>query len=371
MRVEVLREALLKPLQLVAGAVEKKQSMPILSSVRIQVTDERRLTLTATDLEIELSASFLLNDFEGFRAGEVIIPARKCMDICRALPEGVLISIFQEGNKVVLTANQSRFVLAALSADGFPSIEEEQGAFQFSVSKSVLQLLLEQVSFAMAQQDVRYYMNGLLFVFDSSGIRVVATDGHRLATMSVSVDLGIESKQSIILPRKAVTELFRLLGESDADIGISFGAHCLRATALQYRFTTKLIDGRFPQYTQVLPQSVANVAFVKRELLKEALMRASVLFSDRFRGAGLLFQNQCLTILASNQDKDEVQIQVDIDYTGPDMEIGFNVSYIIEYLGTVRSPLVRIGFNNASSGVLFEAIAEDQHSLYVVMPMRI
>lgn len=371
MRFEILREALLRPLQLVAGAVDKKQSMPVLSSVCMGVTAEGVVSLTATDLEIELSASLRLELGEAFEPGEVIIPARKFMDICRALPEGVLITIAQEKGKVILMANQTRFVLATLSVESFPRIEEEVGAHVLSIPKATLSLLLEQVSFAMAQQDVRYYMNGLLFVFEPTGIRVVATDGHRLATTQVPMALALSEKQSIILPRKAVVELSRLLSESDVDLELTFGQHCLRVTALQYRFTTKLIDGKFPPYTQVLPQSVAHVAFLKKELFKEALMRASVLFSDRFRGAGLLFQEGKLTILASNQDKDEAQIQLEIEYSGPDIEIGFNISYIVEYLNTVRSPLVRMGMNSASSGVLFEAIAEDSHSLYVVMPMRI
>ena len=224
----------------------------------------------------------------------------------------------------------------------------------------------------MAQQDVRYYLNGLLFVFEPTGVRAVATDGHRLATLRLAVPLEMLSERhQVILPRKAVIEFGKLLLETDTEVTLTLSAHHLRMSALHYSFSTKLIDGKFPNYSQVIPQKIQHVTIAKRDLLRDALMRASVLFSDKFRGAGLLFKNNSLTILASNQDKDEAQIDLEIEYEGPALEIGFNISYIIEYLNIVKTPLIKIGVTEPNASVLFEAVGAEGYSIYIVMPMRL
>lgn len=370
---QIQREALLKPLQLVVGAVEKKQSMPILSNIKLEVLEEgAKLSLTATDLEIELIAHAVLPAHEKTKVGAITVPARKLMDICRALPEGALLDLQQEGNRVVLLSNRSRFTLAGLPVEGFPSIQDGVGTVTFAVPAVVLRQLLEQVSFSMAQQDVRYYLNGLLFVFEPTGVRAVATDGHRLATLWLPATLeALTERYQVILPRKAVVEFAKLLSETDVEVVLTLSAHHLRMSALHYSFSTKLIDGKFPNYSQVIPKNTQHVTIAKRELLRDALMRASVLFSDKFRGAGLLFKENTLTIVASNQDKDEAEIDLEIEYEGPPLEIGFNISYIIEYLGVIKTPLIKIGFSEPNASVLFEAVGAEGYSLYIVMPMRL
>lgn len=370
---QIQREALLKPLQLVVGAVEKKQNMPILSNVKLEVLGGGlQLSLTATDLEIELVAHTVLPVHDKTKVGSVTVPARKLMDICRALPEGALLDVQQERDRVIVCSNRSRFTVAGLSSEGFPSIQDDVGTVTFSVSSLILRQLLDQVSFAMAQQDVRYYLNGLLFVFEPTGIRAVATDGHRLATLRLAVPLeALSLRHQVILPRKAVVEFGKLLLETEAEVILTLSANYLRMSALHYSFSSKLIDGKFPSYAQVIPQELQQVTIASREDLRNALVRASVLFSDKFRGAGLLFENNSLTILASNQEKDEAEVKIEIEYEGPRLELGFNISYIIEYLSIIKTPLIKIGMTTPTASVLFEAVGAEGYGTYVVMPMRL
>ncbi len=385
MRFYIQREVLLKPLQLVAGAVEKKQNMPQLASIRLQVlAAEGQLALSATDLEMEWVAKVALPEGTAWSAGEVIVPARKWMDICRALPEGAQMEMRQEGNKVLVLSNRSRYSLIALPLEGFPSFSEEQAGVHFQVSGELLGLLLEQVSFAMAQQDVRYYFNGVSFVFSAEEICAVATDGHRLALMKVPASLPLEHPQALILPRKAVPEIARLVADAAGGIAVDLSPHLLRLSSGQYSFRTKLIEGKFPNYGQVLPHKTACVALINREAFKEALMRAAVLFSDRFRGAGFFFRENTLTIRVSNQDRDEAEIELEMHYEGAEMEVGFNISYLLEYVTILKTPFIKISFNNADTGVLFEAedgspgggrpsasTVTSRSGGYIVMPVRL
>ncbi|MBS0286489.1 MAG: DNA polymerase III subunit beta [Proteobacteria bacterium] len=372
MQFTIQREALLKPLQRVQGALERKQTLPILSNVLV-VVKSQLLSLTGTDLEIEMIARVGLT--QSAVAGSTTIPGKKLIDICKALPEQAQISFELVDNKVIVRSGRSRFTIACLPANDFPFVEESPGDVELSMKQSVLRQLLDVVSFAMAQQDVRYYLNGVLMTFMHNEVRMVATDGHRLATMALPMRASVNQPLAVIVPRKAVLEMQRLFAEGDEEIGLVIGKNHLRAVSTHTSFISKLIEGKFPDYQRVLPQTTPYQFEVSRELLKQALSRVSVLFTDKYRGVGLQFTPNLLRIIATTPDKDEVEDEVEIAYDGPSIEIGANASYLIEYLNIVKSNLVRVAFTSANHVILFNAdIGEDnlagQHA-YVVMPMRL
>ncbi|MBI2791519.1 MAG: DNA polymerase III subunit beta [Gammaproteobacteria bacterium] len=372
MQFTIHREALLKPLQRVQGALERRQTLPILANILVVVKNQL-LSLTGTDLEIEMIARVPLSN--PAQSGATTIPGKKLIDICKALPEHAQISIEAADNKVVVRSGRSRYSIACLPAENFPKVEESPGDVELSVKQSVLRQLLDVTCFAMAHQDVRYYLNGVLMAFNQEEVRTVATDGHRLATMALPVRSHLTHPLAVIVPRKAVTEMQRLFQEGDEEIGLVIGKNHLRAVTTHTSFVTKLIEGKFPDYQRVLPQDPPHQFEVSRELLKQALLRVSVLFTDKYRGVGLMFTSNLLRIIATTPDKDEVEDEVEIAYQGPAIEIGANASYLIEYLNIVKSDMVKVAFTSPNHVILFETAlneAEPQakHS-YVVMPMRL
>ncbi len=372
MQFTIQREALLKPLQRVQGALERRQTLPILSNVLV-VVKSQLLSLTGTDLEIEMIARVPLA--HNAQPGATTIPGKKLIDICKALPENALISFEMAENKVVVRSGRSRFTMASLPADNFPKVEESPGDVELSIKQSVLRQLLDVTSFAMAQQDVRYYLNGVLMVFWQNEVRMVATDGHRLATMALALRSAVSEPLSVIVPRKAVLEMQRLFVEGDEEIGLVIGKNHLRAVSTHTSFVTKLIEGKFPDYQRVLPQTTPYQFEVSRELLKQALLRVSVLFTDKYRGVGLQFTPNLLRIIATTPDKDEVEDEVEIAFDGPTIEIGANASYLVEYLNIIKSDMVRVAFTSPNHVILFDAAIGEgnlagQHA-YVVMPMRL
>lgn len=369
---ELSREALLKPCQRVIGAVERRHTLPVLGNL-LFVVKNQLLSITGTDLEIEMVARIPLES--PAQDGAITVPARKLVDICKALPENALLQFSaSDPNKAKLQAGKSKFSLACLPSDDFPTMEEGPGTVEFSMPQNFLCQLLDGVSFAMAQQDSRYYLNGMLFEIIADKYRVVSADGHRLSLMSLAHQNEFVSPVSIIIPRKAVLELLRLFSEGQDEIGMVVGDNHLRAITPQLSFTTKLIDGNFPDFRRVLPVNKGHVALVDRDLFKSALSRIAVLLNDKRQGVGLHFQQGKLQILARNNERDEGEEELEIDYQEESIEIGFNVHYLIEYLSHVKSQTIKITLAGSDQSVLFEPAVEGGNGLtelYVVMPMRL
>ncbi|MBT8458620.1 MAG: DNA polymerase III subunit beta [Boseongicola sp.] len=367
MKFTTSRDSLLRPLQLVTGVVERRQTLPVLANLLV-VAKDGVLSLTGTDLEVELVA--VATDVVVDQDGEATIPARKFADIWRSLPEAAEVSVAFEGDRAIVRSGRSRFSLATLPAIDFPKVESAPGDTELRVSPADLRELLDQVGFAMAQQDVRYFLNGMLLEITGSHIRTVATDGHRLAMCTVPGGVeGVERVQAIV-PRKGVIELGRLLDDSDEEVVISVGSNHIRASQGSYRLTTKLVDGKFPDYEKVIPRDASRLVVGDRDTLKQAFMRASILSNEKYRGVRLVIDGEQLTIQANNPEQEEAEEVVPIAYDGQSMEIGFNVSYLQDVLGVLNGDEVRLSVSDANSSALIEG-PENEHALYVVMPMRL
>ncbi len=365
MKLSISRETLLKPLQAVMGVVERRQTMPILANVRL-AADDGAMTITATDLEVELQAKTEAEAIE--RGGQITVPGRKLLDICRALPEGADIRLNTEGDRLQLRSGRSRFVLSTLPAEDFPVIDDIEASNELGLPQTGLARLLDKTHFAMAQQDVRYYLNGLLLEVGADRLRAVATDGHRLALSELEID-GARSSQQVIVPRKGVLELQRLLGNAD-EIELAIGPKHLRARLGDIQFTSKLIDGRFPDYQRVIPEPQDNILHADRDALRHALQRAAILSNEKYRGVRLEITSNQLVIEANNPDQEEAQDEVEVEYQGASLEIGFNVTYLLDALAAIDQDTVEIGFVDANSSCLIHAPGVE-HTRYVVMPMRL
>lgn len=368
MKFSVSREALLTPLQLVAGVVERRQTLPVLANVLL-VLEGNTLSLTGTDLEVEIIARLPLESADDM--GEITIPAKKLMDICRSLPDGADISFsLQDSQKMIVKSGRSRFTLATLPANDFPSTEKSEGDLQFTCSQFLIKRLIDRTSFAMAQQDVRYYLNGMLWEVEGNTLRCVATDGHRLAMCVRELDINVPTKTQSILPRKGVIELSRLLSDQESPVSLTLGVHHIRVETPDYTFTSKLVDGKFPDYGRVLPKGGTNVVLGNRLDLKQAFGRTAILSNEKYRGVRLNFTDGLLNIVANNPEQEEAEEQVVVDYHGDDIEIGFNVSYLQDVTNVLNTDNIKITLSDANSSALLEE-PEEGDSLYVVMPMRL
>ncbi len=367
MHFTIQREALLKPLQLVAGVVERRQTLPVLSNVLL-VVEGQQLSLTGTDLEVELVGRVALED--AAEPGEITVPARKLMDICKSLPSDALIDIRTDEQKLIVKAGRSRFTLSTLPANDFPTVEEGPGSLNFSVPQAKLRRLIERTSFAMAQQDVRYYLNGMLLEVSSGMLRAVATDGHRLAMCSLTGDIQQAERHQVIVPRKGILELARLLTEQDAEVRIVLGQHHVRATTGEFTFTSKLVDGKFPDYERVLPRGGDKLVVGDRQVLREAFSRTAILSNEKYRGIRLQLASGLLKIQANNPEQEEAEEEVVVNYEGGNLEIGFNVSYLLDVLGVMTAEQVRLTLSDSNSSALVQE-ADNDDSAYVVMPMRL
>jgi DNA polymerase-3 subunit beta len=364
MKFSTAREALLKPLQAVIGVVERRQTMPILANVLVSAKGGQ-LSITATDLEVELVAMTPLDiDTEG----EITVPGRKLLDICRALPEGANVSFSLSGDKVTLRSGRSKFTLVTLPASEFPSVDDVTADKMISIPQETLSLLLEKTHFSMAQQDVRYYLNGLLVETGNGYLRAVATDGHRLALCQAELDGNLPEKQ-VIVPRKGVLELQRLLSGAGS-LELALGSNHIRIELDGIRFTSKLIDGRFPEYERVIPKNAKNALSVDRQVLKGALQRTAILSNEKYRGIRLVLSGGGLVLQAHNPEQEEAEEEVEVSYEGEDMEIGFNVNYLQDALGAIESEEVTLAFVDANSSCLMRSPGDDSCK-YVVMPMRL
>jgi DNA polymerase-3 subunit beta len=366
MKLSTSRESLLKPLQAVIGVVERRQTMPVLANVLLQANDNS-LAVTATDLEVELVATSEVDKVDV--PGDITVPGRKLLDICRALPEGAAVKMSLKGDRLTVQSGRSKFVLSTLPAAEFPVVEDIDAERTLTISQADLGKLLDKTHFAMAQQDVRYYLNGLLLETGGGKLRAVATDGHRLALSDIALPEAEGELTQVIVPRKGVLELQRLL-DGDEDVQIAFGSNHIRVDVGSIRFTSKLIDGRFPDYDRVIPATKSNVVSASRDTLRHGLQRAAILSNEKYRGVRLEFNNGSIRILANNPDQEEAEDEVEVDYSGEQMEIGFNVNYLLDALAAVNNDTVEVGLVDPSSSCVVRAPG-DEASLYVVMPMRL
>jgi DNA polymerase-3 subunit beta len=367
MKFSTNREALLRSLQLVTGVVERRQTLPVLANLLLVVKDGT-LSITGTDLEVEMIA--VESGIDVQTEGEATIPARKLTDIWRSLPDAAEVSVQVEGDRATIRSGRSRFSLATLPAADFPKVESGPGDLELRVAQSDIRQLLERVSFSMAQQDVRYFLNGMLLEVTNEHTRTVATDGHRLAMCTVAGGASGAEKTQIIIPRKGVLELGRLLDDTEDELVLQLGSNHLRVTHGQYTLTTKLVDGKFPDYEKVIPRDASRTISGDRETLKQAFIRASILSNEKYRGVRLIIETDQLTIQANNPEQEEAEEIVSVAYEGERMEIGFNVSYLQDVLTVVDSDDVRISVSDANSSALMEDPGSDD-AVYVVMPMRL
>lgn len=366
MKFTVSRETLLKPLQSVSGVIERKQTLPVLANVLV-VCREDTVSLTGTDLELELIAVVPVSEGVG---GELTIPARKLVDIVRALPDQATVQMRSEGDRVVLQAGRSRFTLSTLPAQDFPAIEEFEGKETFQVSQGAFKKLLEKTTFAMAQQDVRYYLNGLMVELSGSGVKAVASDGHRLALSQMELDASFATPKEIIIPRKGVMELQRLLDDAGPHISVSVGDNHLRVHGGDIVFTTKLIDGKFPDYRRVLPAEEGLKVVANREALRGALSRTAILSNEKYRGVTLELSGNSVRIRAQNPELEEAEEELEVTYSGNSMAIGFNVNYLIDALSAIDDEQVELSVKDQNSSCLLKGVTNDL-SRYVVMPMHL
>jgi DNA polymerase-3 subunit beta len=367
MKFSTNREALLRPLQLVTGVVERRQTLPVLANLLV-VVDNGVLSITGTDLEVEMVV--VVSGVEAEQDGEVTIPARKLADIWRSLPESAEVSVRVEGDRAIIRSGRSRFSLATLPAGDFPKVESGPGDLELRMAQRDLRHLLDQVSFSMAQQDVRYFLNGMWLEVPSEHTRAVATDGHRLAMCTAAGGVSGAEKMQIIVPRKGVLELRRLLDGGDDEVVLQISSNHLRVTHGAYTLTTKLVDGKFPDYEKVIPRDASRTIRGDREVLKQAFLRASILSNEKYRGVRLIIEDDQLTIQANNPEQEEAEEIVAVGYDGERMEIGFNVSYLQDVLNVVDTAEVSISVSDANSSALMEGTGDDD-ALYVVMPMRL
>ncbi len=382
MRLKIAKESLLNVLSHVVGAVERRHTLNILSNLKIQVTAQA-LTVTGSDLEVELVASMPLNEGACLQAGETTVPARKLIDICKSLPSAALVDLqITEDQRCILKSGNSRFVLGTLPAEDYPllSNENSQGT-QVTVTQRELKRLFEKTAFAMAVQDVRFYLTGTLLEIDANQLRAVTTDGHRLALCETAAQSTAAQPIQAIVPRKAVGELQRLLSVEDDQLSLLIGRELLNVTITvanrdkeqgdtTVRFTTKLIDGKFPDYRRVIPRGGDKHVIIAHDVFKQSLQRVAILSNEKLRGVFLNFNADSLQLRANNPEQDEAIEDLAIQYADAPMEMSFNAQYLLEVLGVLDGDDVSMSMTEANQSVLVQDPAHTDQT-YVVMPMRV
>lgn len=366
MKLSIQREALLEPLQQVIGVVERRQTLPILANVLLRV-EGSQLSVTATDLEVELIARAVLDE-PVKEPAQVTVSGRKLLDICRTLPEGATLDLQRDKERLIARSGRSRFILSTLPVESFPRFEEGQANIEFIIEQKDLNNLFQRSHFAMAQQDVRYYLNGMLIDVKEGKIRTVATDGHRFAMNGRSTE-NTQSAQ-VIVPRKGIMELLRLLKNEEASVNVSVSENQMRVRSENFTFTSKLIDGRFPDYERVMPKESGKSVTIDRDALKEALMRVAILSNEKFRAVRLQLRSGLLHILANNPDQEEAEEILSVDYSGEELDIAFNVTYLLDVLNTITAGNVKLTFIDANSRMFIEE-ADGHDSMFLVMPLQL
>lgn len=365
---DINKEVILKPLQLIIGIVEKKQTLPILSNILIEKEFDK-IRFTATDLEIQITTTITIKNTEN-EPSSITIAGKKLQEILRVLPDKSKITIEnKENNKIEIKSNKSRFNLQTLPAQDFPKLNDQLAETKLLVLKqATLKTLLLSVQYAMAQQDVRYYLNGLLLIVDGNKLKVVATDGHRLAFNMVLIEAPHE-KQEIILPRKVITELCKLLSDSDDLIELAFSQQQIKASFSGITLLSKTIEGKFPDYERVIPKHT-NYLNVNKDVIQQALQRAAILSNEKFRGIRFVLTEKNLSIISNNSEQEEAQEEIETDYHGEAIDIGFNVNYLLEGLNNMIEEEIKIFFGDPNSSILI-TVPSNPELRYVVMPMRI
>ncbi|OGA11448.1 MAG: DNA polymerase III subunit beta [Betaproteobacteria bacterium RIFCSPHIGHO2_12_FULL_69_13] len=365
--VKAKRDELVAPLSSVSGIIERRHTLPILSNVLIERSTDS-LAFLATDIEIQITAH--TGSAQGGEAHSVTVGARKLLDILRALPEGSEVTLDQQDKRLLVRAGKSRFTLQTLPAEDFPRLAKPGGeSAHFALGQRALRRLLGLVQYAMAQQDIRYYLNGLLMVVEDRQLKLVATDGHRLAFASLPLAAELP-RQEVIVPRKTVLELAKLLSDSDDEVAIKLSANQAAFSFGTIELVSKLVDGKFPDYTRVIPTQHKNQLHLAREPLRQALLRAAILSNEKFRGVRWVLADGSLKIVSSNAEQEEAQEELEVKYSGEAIDVGFNVNYLLDVLNNVSGEEVECSFGDSTSSALF-CYASEKDFKYVVMPMRI
>ncbi|MGC2166517.1 MAG: DNA polymerase III subunit beta [Gallionella sp.] len=364
---ETDKETILKPLQIVIGIVERKQTLPILSNILIE-KEQNEIRFTATDLEIQISTSIPLSSGTT-QSSAITVGGKKILDILKILPDHSHVTIDTKDNKAIVKSKNSRFTLQSLPAQDFPMLNSQlDGANTFTISQSKLKLLLNSVQYSMAQQDVRYYLNGVLLIVESNLLKVVATDGHRLAYNAGQIE-GVHDRQELILPRKAVLELCKLLVDTEDLVKIEFTPQQLKASFSGVTLISKVIEGKFPDYERVIPK-YTNHLEINRQTVQQALQRAAILSNEKFRGVRFVLTEKNLSIISNNSEQEEAQEEIQTSYQGEALDIGFNVNYLMDGLNNLSSETATFSFGDPNSSILISTETNADFK-YVVMPMRI
>ena len=365
MKFSIAREALLAPIAQVVNVVERRQTLPVLANFLLEAVEDG-LRITGTDMEVELIARAKA---EVAQTGSITVPARKLVDICRALPEGVKINVQLNQDKLALHAGRSRFTLATLPASEIPASDQAESLQTYQIPQGRLRWLMEKTSFAMAHQDVRHYLNGLMLEFRDGAVRAVATDGHRLALSEIAADVSGELR-SLIVPRKGVMELNRVLEDSEEPLNVIVGQGFLRVDRDRMVLTTKLIDGRFPDYEAVIPMATDQSLVANRGAFVDALHRAAILSNEKYRGVRLEMTPGLLRIVAHNPQQEEATDEIEAEHTYETLKVGFNVNYLLDALGSIDGDTVRLALRDANSSCLVTATDNDAVR-QVVMPLKL
>ena len=361
------REALLKPLQVVSGIVERRQTLPILANILLR-KDGERVSFTATDLEIQIQTHAELG--AGKDATAITVSARKLVDILRALPEAD-VQLSLASKKLTVQSGKSRFNLQTLAAEEFPTVAQAEFTTEFSLPAATLKYLLSMVHFAMAAQDIRYYLNGMLLVVDGAVVRAVATDGHRLALCEVARDgAPAANRMEAIIPRKTILELSRLLPDTEETVRVQMAPNQVKFSFSSIELISKLVEGKFPDYTKVVPANNNKNFVVSRETIMQALARTAILTTDRFKGVRWVLAPSSLKVSSTNADQEDAQEELEIDYSGDGLDIGFNVTYLLDVLGNLKSEQVKFSLGDSLGSALI-TMPDSEKFKYVVMPMRI
>jgi DNA polymerase-3 subunit beta len=366
MRFSIQREALLKRLQHVVGVVERRQTLPVLANLLV-VVDASGVALTGTDLEVEMVARTAADDLD---AGEVTVPARKLFDICRALPDGCRIKFEQNGERVTVSAGRSRFTLATLPATEFPTIDSIELVERVALPEATLKELMDRTGFAMAHQDVRYYLNGMLLDLREQALRCVATDGHRLALAEAKLESKVGSPRQVIVPRKGINELQGLFETGDGVVELEFARNHLRVRRGDVTFTSKLIDGRFPDYEAVIPIGADKEVRLQRDEMRAALQRAAILSNEKYRGVKIEVAPNRVRVVAHNPEQEEAVEEVEARTGVSDLSVGFNVNYLLDALGAISSEEVLLCLRDGQSSCLVRKPDSDD-TRHVIMPLRL
>lgn len=366
MKFSIQRETFLQPLSQVVGVVERRQTLPVLANFLL-VARDGALSVTGTDMEVELVGSI---SADIAAEGEITVPARKLLDIVRALPDGSQITFSVSEEKATMSAGRSRFTLSTLPATEFPATDQVETLEDLPIAEKDLKTLLDKTAFAMANQDVRYYLNGMLFDFRGGNLRTVATDGHRLAVCDYDGKANVSQDRQMIVPRKGVMELVRMLGEEAGDVSLALGRNHVRLVKDGTKFTSKLIDGRFPDYEAVIPVGADKQILVERGLFTQALQRAAILSNEKYRGVRIEAGGGVLKIIAHNPQHEEAVEEIEAEMNFDQLAIGFNVTYLLDALTAIDTEQVSLELRDANSSCLISAPDSDLNR-HVVMPLKL